>query len=171
MAVFIVSSNQKKISDAKSVFPTIQTFKTYSEFKEPQTMNAQEIVKGKLDSIKNLCDMSAFFIVEDTFLYMDELNGFPGPYIKDFYNSVGPYKIVDKFGGTNLTVKSHIGVLHNGQTKFVTGEQKGKLVTTAEKILADKTYDFDCMVEYDGGERIFRNLALHKVKQLIEEWN
>lgn len=57
---------------------------------EIQSLDINEIIKSKLNESKKVInDPNCFIIVEDTGLYLNALNGFPGPLIKFLLKSVG----------------------------------------------------------------------------------
>src|SRR3989338_4361197 len=102
MPLYFITGNKNKFNEVKSVLPEIQD------------IDAHKVVKAKL--------LSAFehkkgeFIVEDTSLYLDCLNGLPGPLVKWFQKTIGIEGIGDlaeKFGNDGALAKTMIGYAKN----------------------------------------------------------
>src|SRR5258706_332860 len=82
-----VTQNQNKVDDAKRLLPNFQIDHVDFEIPEIQSLSSKEIIEHKLKfaytKIKSPC------FVMDVGLYIDALNGFPGPLVKWFYRQVG----------------------------------------------------------------------------------
>ena len=86
---YFVTSNVHKFQEARNVFSEykIATAKLRVEAIEIQDDSLENIAKYSIkDAVKN-CGLPVF--VEDAGLFIEELGGFPGPYSKYFYNTVG----------------------------------------------------------------------------------
>ena len=72
------------------------------------------------------------YIIEDTSLYFDCLNGLPGPLIKWFLEKLGDKKlseIVEKLGDDSAEAKTIIGYMDEaGNIEYFEGSIKGKIV-------------------------------------------
>jgi non-canonical purine NTP pyrophosphatase (RdgB/HAM1 family) len=84
--------------------------------------------------IKEACSITnkTNILVEDTSMYIDCLNGLPGPFIKYFLKALGNdglAELVLKYSNHNATAKVIIGFLNQDkQIQFFEGEIKGKIV-------------------------------------------
>jgi XTP/dITP diphosphohydrolase len=86
---YFVTSNINKFQEARSVLSEykIATAKLKVEAIEIQDDSLEKIAKYSVqDAIKN-CGLNVF--VEDAGLFIEALDGFPGPYSKYVYNTVG----------------------------------------------------------------------------------
>jgi len=86
---YFVTSNVHKFQEARQVLSTyrLATAKLKVEAVEIQDDRLENIAKySALDAVKN-CGLPVF--VEDAGLFVDSLKGFPGPYSKYIYNTVG----------------------------------------------------------------------------------
>jgi XTP/dITP diphosphohydrolase len=86
---YFVTSNIHKFQEARRVLSEykIATAKLRVEAVEIQDDKLENIAKYSVqDAIKN-CGLPVF--VEDAGLFVEALNGFPGPYSKHVYNTVG----------------------------------------------------------------------------------
>ena len=90
MSLFCVTSNKDKFSEIKSIIGNIKQLDL--ELDEVQEIDPKKIIKHKLkEAIKH---RQAKFIIEDTSLCLDCLNGLPGPLIKWFEKTIGNSGIV-----------------------------------------------------------------------------
>ena len=85
MALYFVTGNKNKFLEAKSVIKDLRQLDV--ELPEIQEINPKIIIKEKLLEALEHKDLE--LIVEDTSLYMDCLNGLPGPLIKWFMVKIG----------------------------------------------------------------------------------
>ena len=86
---YFVTSNVHKFQEARQVLSEyrLATAKLKVEAVEIQDDSLENIAKfSALDAVKN-CGLPVF--VEDAGLFVDSLKGFPGPYSKYVYNTVG----------------------------------------------------------------------------------
>jgi XTP/dITP diphosphohydrolase len=86
---YFVTSNIHKFQEARRVLSEykIATAKLKVEAVEIQDDNIENIAKASvLDAVKN-CGLPVF--VEDAGLFIEALNGFPGPYSRYVYDTVG----------------------------------------------------------------------------------
>jgi len=87
--VYFVTSNVHKFQEARQILSEyrLATAKLKVEAVEIQDDSLENIAKfSALDAVKN-CGLPVF--VEDAGLFVEALNGFPGPYSKYVYNTVG----------------------------------------------------------------------------------
>lgn len=83
--IYFITGNKNKFYEVKAILPSVKQLNI--DLPEIQDIDARQIIKEKL--------MQAFsyrkgeFIVEDTSLHLDCLNGLPGPLIKWFLKTVG----------------------------------------------------------------------------------
>jgi len=128
---YFVTSNVHKFQEARSVLSEykIATAKLRVEAVEIQDDNLENIAKYSVqDAVKN-CGLPVF--VEDAGLFVEALNGFPGPYSKYVYNTVGVkgiLKLMKNIENRNAYFMSVIafGSPEEQPTCFV-GKVEGKL--------------------------------------------
>lgn len=91
-----------------------------------------------ISSLKSTIDILSLphegeYIVEDTSLYFDYLNGLPGPLIKWFLEKLGDKKLFElakKLGNRKAFARTMIGYINKeGETKFFEGKIKGEIVS------------------------------------------
>jgi len=129
MVLYFITGNKHKFIQVKNLLaPQIQVEQLEMDLVEIQEINAKKIIEHKLIEAKKY--HSGEFLVEDTSLYLDALNGLPGPLIKWFWNSLGPNGIYDlskKIGGTSAKAVSIFGYSNGNEIKFFSGELDGEI--------------------------------------------
>jgi non-canonical purine NTP pyrophosphatase (RdgB/HAM1 family) len=91
-------------------------------------------------------------LVDDTSLHLEELDGFPGPYIRDFLRHLSPYKMGKKFKGSRVTVVSKIGLMKDSNT-IVIGEGVVEGIVSDPKVKDPGIREFDVFFQPDGLDR------------------
>ncbi|MCX6811161.1 MAG: non-canonical purine NTP pyrophosphatase, partial [Candidatus Berkelbacteria bacterium] len=142
---------------------------------EIQNIDPKIIIKAKL--LEALKHKKGEFIVEDTSLYLDCLNGLPGPLIKWFLETIGNqglYKIAKKLNNFRAEAKTVIGYAKNKkEIKFFEGIVKGRIVSPKGKqgfgwdpIFKPKGFDktFAEMPTEEKNKISMRRIALNKLK-------
>lgn len=115
--VFFVSTSKQKHTDVKELFPNIRM----AVINVPEMQGSPgEIVKKKCKDAWMLCQLhdrtpklmtGLPVVVEDTSIYFEAMNGFPGPYSKDFSKAMDPKEIVmlcEALGNKNVIVESRV---------------------------------------------------------------
>lgn len=117
-----VSGNKNKVLE----FEEILGFKLQNEpldLIEIQSINVEEVSKYKLIDAYNKLQKPV--IIEDTGVYMEELNGFPGALIKYYFNGIGDYRLCEFYGNTNIKAETVIGYYDGENMEFFKGEVNG----------------------------------------------
>jgi inosine triphosphate pyrophosphatase len=111
----------------------------------------QEIIKHKLKLAYQ--KLKHPVLVDDTSLHIEELNGFPGPYIKDFWQCFTPQEMGTKFAGSRMKVINHIG-LSRGENDIILaeGSVEGKII--APKDNNHEGREFDLFFQVDGTDKV-----------------
>lgn len=91
-------------------------------------------------------------LVDDTSVHFDDLNGFPGPYIRGFLEHLTPYEMGMKFKGSRIAVTCWLGVqLNNENIVLASGTITGDVVEPIVKDPGDR--EFDVFIQIDGTDR------------------
>ena len=112
METYFITGNKNKFAEVQSIIPKIEQLDI--DLPEIQDIDAKNIIKAKL--LEAFTYKEGSFIVEDTSLYLDCLNGLPGPLIKWFLATVGNdgiYNIAKKLGNSSAQAKTIIGYAKN----------------------------------------------------------
>ncbi|MBR9706021.1 non-canonical purine NTP pyrophosphatase [Candidatus Pacearchaeota archaeon] len=177
MVLYFITGNKNKFEEFKSILDYVEQLDI--DLPEIQSIDAKLIIKEKL--LEATKHQSGEFIVEDTSLYLDCLNGLPGPLIKWFMETIGNeglYNIVEKLGDNKAKAKTIIGYSDGNDIYFFEGEVFGKIV----KPSGETTFGWDPIFMADGHDKTFqemdknqknmismRRLALEKLKEFLEK--
>ncbi len=129
MALYFITGNKNKYAEASAIIPNVKQLDI--DLPEIQEIDAKEIIKAKLLEAYN--HKQAEFIVEDTSLYLDCLNGLPGPLIKWFLQALGNeglYNLANSMGKYGATAKTIVGYAKNKEEMYYfDGEIKGTIIS------------------------------------------
>lgn len=76
--ILFITRNKEKLREVSALIPGIQSVDI--DLTEIQKIDAHKMITAKLAEAQN--KYSGPFIVEDTSLYLDAMNGLPGPLVK-----------------------------------------------------------------------------------------
>ena len=179
MVLHFITGNSNKFREAKSIIPFIE--KLDIELPEIQELDPKKVIEEKLkEAIKKY---SGEFFCGDTSIYINCLNGFPGPLIKWFLKALGNkgiYELVSKYEDKGVVAKTVIGYADGKTVKFFEGVLKGEIVSPRgkenfgwdpifkplgfEKTLAEMSLE-------EKNEISMRKKALEKLKEYLESKN
>jgi non-canonical purine NTP pyrophosphatase (RdgB/HAM1 family) len=127
--IIFITSNKGKLKEAQSIIPGVVGQSI--DLPEIQEVDARKVVEAKLKEAYKR--RRGEYIVEDTSLYFECLNGLPGPLIKWFLEKLGDKKLAElakKLKNTRAEAKTIIGYIDkNGKAKFFKGTIKGRIVS------------------------------------------
>lgn len=176
--LYFITGNKNKFEEVAAILPEVEQLDI--DLPEIQDIDPHEIIKAKLtEAFKHT---SGEFIVEDTSLYFNCLNGLPGPLIKWFMKTIGNKglaDLVDKFGDNKAQAKTIIGYAKKvGDIEFFEGVVDGKIVQPQ----AQSNFGWDPVFLPDGHTKTFaemdksekneismRRMALNKLKEYLKK--
>lgn len=103
-----ITGNKNKFKEIKAVIPNIKQLDI--DLPEIQETDSKAIIREKL--LEAMKHHKGEFIVEDTSLHFEHLNGFPGPLIKWLLKSIGNEGIsemINKLGNNRAQAITRIG--------------------------------------------------------------
>mgnify|MGYP001441089953 CR=1 FL=1 len=176
--IYFITGNKDKFKEVQSILENVEQFDI--DLDEIQEIDAKEIIKSKLrEALKHKQEN---FIVEDTSLYLDCLNGLPGPLIKWFLKTIGSkglFEITKKLGNNIAQAKTIIGYADkNGKINFFEGILNGKIVSPIgengfgwDNIFMPKIQEktFAQMTTQEKNEISMRRNALNKLKEFLDK--
>ncbi|MEA1926391.1 MAG: non-canonical purine NTP pyrophosphatase [Patescibacteria group bacterium] len=177
MCLFFITGNKGKFEEVKAELSLVNQFNI--DLPEIQEIDSRKIIKSKL--LEALKYKKAEFIVEDTSLYLDCLNGLPGPLIKWFLASIGDkgiYELTRKFKNNDAQAKTIFGYAENeNKIHFFEGIVSGSIVLPQGK----RGFGWDRIFLPDGHKKTFaqmsidekngismRRIALDKLKHFLD---
>jgi non-canonical purine NTP pyrophosphatase (RdgB/HAM1 family) len=178
MTLYFITGNKNKFDEARKVIPELRQKEI--DLLEIQETNAEKIIREKMNEAMKHHKSDDEFVIEDTSLYLECLNGLPGPLIKWFLESIGSeglYEITKRYGNDKAEARTILGYSNGKELKFFEGVVKGKIVKPEKKtgfgwdnIFQPDGYQkpFVDMTREDKNEISMRGLAFKKLKEYLE---
>lgn len=153
--LYFVTGNKNKFLEIKSIIPGVEQLEI--DLDEIQEIDQDKIVRHKLkEALKH---KKGEFIIEDTSLYLNCLNGLPGPLIKWFLQELGNkgiYNLVKKMGNNGAEAKTIIGYAKNPQEiHFFEGLINGSIV----KPSGETSFGWGPIFKPVGYEKTFQQMT------------
>jgi non-canonical purine NTP pyrophosphatase (RdgB/HAM1 family) len=144
--LYFITSSQHKFDEISAVVPGLERLDM--DLPEIQEIDAKLVVRAKL--MEAVAHHEGEFIVEDTSLYLDCLNGLPGPLIKWFMKTIGRdglWQIADKFGIYGAEARTTIGyACGHEEVYFFEGVRRGRIVAPR----GESNFGWDPIFEPEG---------------------
>ncbi|MEK7128283.1 MAG: non-canonical purine NTP pyrophosphatase [Patescibacteria group bacterium] len=149
-------------------------------FDQPEIQgDPEEIIRHKLKTVYDIYKQPV--LVDDVSVNMEALNGFPGPYMKDFWKYMTPKEMGEKFAGTRISSTCRLGFCRGeGDIIIAEGTFHGKIVAPKHNKHRDRYFELFVqldgtekpMLEYDPSEILefsHRGRAMKKLLELIKK--
>jgi XTP/dITP diphosphohydrolase len=162
MRVRFLSGNQHKIREAEAILASVgvTVVPINMRLEELQTPDASAIVRDK--AIKAFHKTGHPLFVEQTGLFIDVLNGFPGGLTQVFWDTLRADRVSELFGqgkNTGVTAKTIVGYCDGKTIRQFSGEIKGKI---APEPRGDRAFQWDCVFIPDGSSQTFSEMGERK---------
>ncbi len=169
--IIFITSNENKLKEARSILPDIKIISKKIDLLEIQSVQLEDVIKEKLKY--GFQQIKKPIIVEDTGLFFNGLNGFPGALIKMLLDSVGCegcFKIINAFEDKSAIAKCAVGFTSDGKDlKVFIGEIKGTIVNPK----GSSNFGWDPIFQPEGLDKTFaemnpeeKNAISHRYKAL-----
>ena len=157
--VFFASSNEHKFEEAQRILSTlgvnIKLFKTTLE--EIQSNSLNEIAKRK--AIDAFTKIQKPILIEDDGLFINSLNGFPGPYSSYAYDTIGNTGIIQLLENTELRDAKFVAIIAycNGidEVKLFESSIPGKI----SKEIKKGGWGYDPIFIPEGESKTYANVS------------
>lgn len=160
MTLSFVTSSSGKFSEAKLVLPDLKQLNI--DLPEIQELDAEVIIAAKLDAV--LEQNHRPVVVEDTGLYCQGLNGFPGPLVKWMLQALGCEQLAQQViasGNIRAEARTILGLLsENGEKKYFTGTTQGTIV-----LPRGTGFGWDPIFQPVGSELTFGEMTVEQKQQ------
>jgi len=126
MTLYFITGNKGKFKEVKSIIPSVKQIDL--DLPEIQELDPKKVIEEKLKEATK--KHKGEFFCEDTSVYINEMNGLPGPLIKWFLKSMGLkgiYGLASKFKSRKAVASTMIGYTNGKKIKFFEGKLKGKI--------------------------------------------
>ncbi len=158
-----MTGNKHKVQEAQNILEKynikISVKPLDLEKIEIQSDNLEEIVRFAVNWIierKKRCN----FFLEDAGLFVDALNGFPGPYSSYVLKTIGyngVLKLMEGIENRNAKFQSVIGLCFRNEVKIFKGEVNGRISHEAR---GNKGFGFDPIFIPNGYDKTFAEMDL-----------
>lgn len=144
--------------------------------KEPEIQGTpDEIIRHKVKKAYEIFQHPV--LVDDVSVDMEALNGFPGPYMKDFWNHFTPYELGQKFNGTRINSTCRLALMRGADDLIIAeGTFHGTIVAPKDNEHKGRWFELcvkldgmdKVMLEYDPSEYYEQSHRGRAMKNLIE---
>jgi non-canonical purine NTP pyrophosphatase (RdgB/HAM1 family) len=161
MTIFFITGNKGKLREIQALIPDVQGVDM--DLTEIQEIDAHKIIAAKLAEAQRY--QPGTFIVEDTSLSIDSMNGLPGPLVKWFLKAVGVlgvYKLTETFESPKGTARTIVGYAdEDGNILFFEGSIKGTVVPPR----GTNGFGWDAIFQPEGSSKTFAEMTLDEKNQ------
>ncbi len=162
MQIRFLSKNEHKIAEAARILEPlgVKVIPIATSIDELQTRDVEAIVRDKVLRAFNKIGHRLF--VEQTCLYLDALNAFPGGLTQPFWDSLEADRFCELFGRgekRGVIARTWIGYCDGKRIQHFMGECYG---TVAPEPRGDRAFQWDCVFTPDGHEETFAEMGERK---------
>lgn len=155
MTLYFITGNKNKFDEVRAILSNVEQLDI--DLPEIQDRDAKNIIRAKLGEAFNYQERE--LMVEDTSLYLDCLNGLPGPLIKWFLDTMGNEgltNLAEKLGNDKAEAKTVIGYAKNREEiYFFEGSVMGKIVAPTGK----SNFGWDPIFQPNGCDKTFAEMT------------
>lgn len=165
--VFFATGNINKFNEARSILRPFGISVGMLRMKgdEIQSDSLKEIAQTSAKNVFKRTHLPIF--VEDAGLFIDDLNGFPGPYAAYVYKTIhnsGILKLMEKVAARQAKFQSVIA--YSDQTlcepECFEGESKGEITQTERRPQGKLSFGFDPIFQPDGSSKTFAEMIIEE---------
>jgi XTP/dITP diphosphohydrolase len=164
--VFFATGNIHKYQEAKSILGKMGIAVGMLKLKgdEVQSESLQEIARKSVQNAYRSCRLPIF--VEDAGLFVDALNGFPGPYAAYVYHTVKNWGVLKLLVGEDNRCATFQSVIaycdgdHFIEPVSFYGESKGTITCKEREAEGKSGFGFDPIFQPDGSEQTFAEMTV-----------
>jgi len=149
--ILFATGNSGKLEEARQMLPGADIRRLGVETVEPQEGSLSEISKYKVRTAAENAEVdSGFVMADDPGLFVDELNGFPGPLSHPFEEKVGKEELLKLVEDRSASLRCSIALLdcEDREVEVFTGSQNGRLVAPR----GEEGFGYDPMFVPEGGD-------------------
>lgn len=159
--IFFATNNSNKILEAQHILSNFGVIVEKIEVKkvEIQSDTLEEIV---LYALKKIGKIAYPIVIEDSGLFIEKLNGFPGPYSSYVYKKIGCdgiLKLLENVEERKAKFVSIVGLKKGRLIKIFKGECYGKI---SYERAGEHGFGFDPIFIPENEERTFAEMSLEE---------
>ncbi|WP_092043996.1 non-canonical purine NTP pyrophosphatase [Methylobacterium pseudosasicola] len=162
MRVRFLSGNDHKIKEATKILGSVGVTVVPISIKlnELQTNDIDTIVSDK--AAKAFHKIGHPLFVEQTGLFIERLNGFPGGLTQVFWDTIGPDRVTEIFGqgtDTGVMARTFIGYCDGRSIYKFQGEIRGNIASSPR---GNRDFQWDCIFVPEGSSETFAEMGDRK---------
>ena len=163
MRIYFATGNSGKVEHAQNILSDCRVEQLDVETVEPSVDSIEDIALSKIEQAVDKSDLEdddVFLIADDSGLFVEELNGFPGPQTSFFDSKVGKEGLLDLVDeGAEAEFRAAIALyVPNGENKVFTGSAEGEIV----KPRGEEGFGYDPMFLPEGNDETWGEDSDHK---------
>lgn len=164
MEIYFATSNSGKVDDAQEILgDTDITVKQLDvEMVEPCLETLAQIATAKVEqAVEHSQLFGSYVMADDSGLFVESLNGFPGPHTAFFDRTAGKEKLLNLLGDNRAAAFQAAIALYDpdtGDVETFTGRVEGTIVEPR----GDGGFGYDPMFVPDGHDKTFAEDTDHK---------
>jgi XTP/dITP diphosphohydrolase len=164
--IFFATNNVNKFNEARSILSRYEVAVGMLRVKalEIQSDSLSDIAQASVIDAFTRCRLPV--IVEDAGLFINALNGFPGPYAAYAYKTVGNaglLKLMENVEDRKATFKSVIAYYDgHGKPVCFEGEAAGKITNEERRGNGKAGFGFDPIFQPSGSAKTFAEMTLEE---------
>lgn len=156
MDVSLVTTNGGKVAEVRALLPSVRVRWVDRALLEPQAESLEDVAREKLRQVPRA---RGFVLVEDSGLFIDALNGFPGVYSSHIYRIWKFEPILRLLRGRSraATFRTVAGVRRGRKVRFFSGECRGEIIARPR---GKGGFGFDPIFRPSGSRRTFAEMTV-----------
>lgn len=159
--LFFLTSNQDKLREVRALLPHVQGIEL--DLPEIQELDVQKILATKLAEAQKY--HPGPLMVEDTSLFLEAMNGLPGPLVRWFLQAIGSegiFRLTTLSQNTRATAQTIIGyAAKDDRVHFFAGALSGILVPPR----GNQGFGWDAIFQPDGQSKTFAEMTPEEKSQ------
>ncbi len=162
MNMYFITSNRNKFDEAAALLRGVRLRMKSLELREIQSISVRDVVKEKAMEAYRVVGMP--LLVEDTGLYIESLNGFPGALVKWVLESIGREGVC-RITGRNRSAYAETCICYtDGKTvKVFSGRAYGKI---AVKPRGRSGFGWDPIFVPEGHKTTFAEMRMEEKNRI-----
>jgi XTP/dITP diphosphohydrolase len=165
--VFFATGNVHKFNEARNILTEVDIAVGMLRVKDTEMQSDSLIEIAQASSLDAFRRCGLPVIVEDAGLFIDTLNGFPGPYAAYAYKTIGNegvLKLLETINSRKAMFRSVIAYCDSssGASMCFEGKATGKIIKE-ERVASDKSgFGFDPIFQPEGSTKTFAEMILEE---------
>lgn len=171
MAIKFITGNAHKFAEAKLIIPDLEQLDI--DLPEIQELDPEVIIREKLQAALAQNKAQGQLVVEDTGIYLEALNGFPGPLIKWYLQALGVegiYRVTAALGNPKVSAKTIVGFVDTSkadpEVKFFHGEVAGEIVSPRYNPNAKDSFAWNPIFQPVGYTQTFAEMSVDEKNKI-----